>query len=241
MKKMVSLLAGAFIVGNASASMIWSDSFSYADGLVTNVAAGVWTNHSGATGPSIESGALVLSESLTQDVNRPLDAGYTSGSLFYGFDLNMEVLPSVGTATYFAHFKNSSTMFRDRLYVTNAVSGYMLAGSSATAAPTVWSSVLNAGTTYRIVVGADLDADTTTLWIDPTSELSPSLTVTAANAYEALAFAFRQAYNIGSPTVDNLAVGTTFADVVPEPSVLGLLSVFAATLFVRRLRRSTGR
>ena len=48
MKKAIWVIAFLGLIGTkASATILFSDSFSYADGAITAVSGGVWTNHSG--------------------------------------------------------------------------------------------------------------------------------------------------------------------------------------------------
>ncbi len=238
MKRLAGMLAIATVAGTAEATLIFDEAFSYSDGDVTAVSSGAWVTHSGTTAANISSGELQLTYANSMDVNRVLDTTYSSGTLYYSFSLKMTALPS-GTAGYFAHFLQTSSTFRDRLWATNGVSGYVL-GISNNNSPdglSLWATELALDTTYLVVVGSDLDTDTTTLWIDPVSSGSTSITKVEATTVTPTAMAFRQAAGIGTMTVDSLKVATEFADVIPEPATVGLIAGPGLAILLACLRR----
>ncbi len=188
--------------------------FSYADGALITVSGGAWATHSGSTPGQVDvvDGRLNLTDSETEDVSRSIGTAYSSGVLYYAFDLNMTAQP--GSGAYFAHLLSGTSSFRDRLWAKSSGSGYVLACTSSSTAPsTWWSSELALSTTFRVVVKADLDADTSTLWVAPSSEESPSVSLTSATAVAPEKLAFRQSAAIGTMVLDNLKVGLTFAEV----------------------------
>ena len=105
----------------ASATTLFSDDFnSYADGSLVTVSGGVWANHSGTLGQvDVFSRGVNLTENESEDVNALISGGpYSSGVLYYGLTVNFSALPSFAAGGYFAHFKDATTGFRARLFVT---------------------------------------------------------------------------------------------------------------------------
>jgi len=99
--------------------------------------------------------------------------------------------------------------------------------STSAVAPVAWSvAPLLYDKSYFIVIKYDPALNTSTLWVNPSSEASPNITQTlAGSVFSVSTFALREAFNIptmpaGTPSgtgtwkfsVDNLGVGTTFSD-----------------------------
>ncbi len=243
MKRIAIVLSilGATTLG-ARASTLFADDFNYPDGSLTNVSGGIWVNHSGTLGQvDVQSGMVNLTGSESEDVNAQLSGGpYTSGMLYYGLAVDFSVLPA-GAGNYFAHFKDSGTGFRARLFATTvgAAPGYYRLGinNGSTPISATYSADLALGTWHLAVVRYDTAAVATTLWVDPVSESDPSVSATdVVTAYPISAIALRQSRtsgptDMGTLQADALKVATTFAEAVPEPtgllplSLLGLLAV----------------
>jgi hypothetical protein len=104
-------------------------------------------------------------------------------------------------------------------------------------ADTISTIPVIAGTTYTIVGMLDFDNDLLALWVNPdggdtTASYDVSMAYNGGNWSSALRFASGT-----EVTWDDVAVGTSFSDVVvPEPSV-SLLAFGSAGLFVFRRRR----
>jgi hypothetical protein len=200
-----------------------------------------WFVHSGNLDLQVSSGHAVIagSSTVTGDdsaylTNWPYGVGAAGGTnglgnqvgaLYASFTINVSGLPT-GAATYFAHFKDAGggTAFRARIYaVTNgATSGsYRVAIGNNSGTQTNINTDLSLGTTYSLVVRYVLSTGVATLWLNPTSETNsnPAITATGtdtpttANAMSM--FAMRQSTGEGVIALDNLVVGTSFADVVP--------------------------
>jgi hypothetical protein len=239
---LTSLLLFGLLAFSTHATIVLQDNFSYPDGVLTNAAYDTlgypfWFVHSGNLDLQVSSGHAVIagSSTVTGDdsaylTNWPYFAnGLTNGTpvtaLYASFTINVSGLPT-GSATYFAHFKDSGsgTAFRARIYaVTNgATSGsYRVAIANNTGTQTNINTDLSLGTTYTLVVRYVLSTGIATLWLNPTSETNsnPAITATGtdtpttANAMSM--FAMRQSTGEGVIALDNLVVGTAFADVVP--------------------------
>ena len=107
------------------------------------------------------------------------------------------------------------------------------------------------GTTHLFVAELDYTAGTTYLFVDPSLNGTPS--AASANASLAMTSAFKASgfdeivvaagFNTAAFNMDQIRVGTTFADVVPEPSVGSMMAVgltlLAAWTFLRRREQGT--
>ena len=243
MKKLMSGLVFLSVAIFSYGDLLLDETFSYSDGGLTNVSGGSWVRNSGSDSPStplVSSGAITISRSNADDVYRKFSGTtYSSGNLYYKFTLDMGTLPAAGAGGYyFAGLGQSSTTIRDRLYVTTdeTSGGDYQIGVGNDELGVRWGSDLNLNTTYTIVVMADLDNDVTKLWIDPTSELSTSVSFTDADTYAVDSIKIRQATGIGISTIDDLCVGTTFTDVVPEPATIAMFGIGGLIAFI--IRRS---
>ena len=245
---LVTILAVSTV--GASAATLFSDNFnSYADGSLITVSGGVWTTHSGSTPGQVDvlSGAVNLTENESEDVNALISGGpYSSGVLYYGLNLNFSALPSFEAGGYFAHFKDASTGFRARLFVTTtgaAAGTYRLGiNNGSTPVSVIFPTDLTLNSWHQAVVRYDLTAVSTTLWVDPLLETDPSVTATdVVTANQVLGIALRQSKTtssgMGTLVADNVMVGDSFYSVIPEPTgllPLGLLGLGAARLLRRR-------
>lgn len=239
----VGLMAGA-----ASAMPLASDDFSYADGLITTVSGGTWTAQSTGTGiNSVVDEAYFIDDDKSGDVHIKFSQ-VNSGLLYAGFDLTVDSVdqPSsnLSDQPFFAHFAQNNGS-------TNIHGGvFLLPGSQAgkfklglNGFPTVASNVLafsgefDTGTTYRLILEVDHDANTTRLFVDATSTSDPSLSESFGGISFSDAFTFRGwDADDGDKTVDNLLIATTFAEVVPEPASLAMLGLGGLALLGRRRR-----
>jgi len=76
------------------------------------------------------------------------------------------------------------------------------------------------------------------LWVDPTTEASPSLSWNGTFSDEVTSFGFRQAGGSFVHVIDNFFVGTTFNDVLPVPepasACLGVIGLVGLVGIARR-------
>jgi hypothetical protein len=236
MKKIATTLAMlALSASTASAVTLLSESFSYPNGnLVPN---GGWATHSGSGATAVDiqvvNGRAVGDNNNAPDDNRTFAAQPTNAPTYACFEV---VIPDPGgqpKVSYFAHFKDTGTTnFFSRVYVlpagaTGFTFGLSFSSTSASVGPVAWSATpLNYDQPYFIVIKYDPSTLTSTMWVNPTDESSTSISHTGTgSAFSISAFALRQSFS--SPTlpasqpngtaivrfsVDNLGVGTTFAD-----------------------------
>lgn len=227
------------------ADIVLSDSFAYPDGPIVGAAGSPWVHHSpsgaGFDEANVSGGRLTLSQDEAEDISALLAGGpFTvagGGELFASFTVSFDTLP-VGSGTYFAHLKNNTTGFRARVFAStlNAAAGQFRLGignaTTADASSGQLPADLNLGVSYTFVTRYHLGTGLSTLWLNPASESDPGVTASdAPSPIDLTAFAFRQSREsgdgMGRLQVDNLRVGTTFADVVviPEPATWALLAL----------------
>ncbi len=227
------------------ASLLIDEPFTYSNGALVSVSGGNWSTHSGTTGEvGVVSGRVNLQYPASEDVNRLIPGQpYTSGSstkLYVSFTVNFSSAPT-GVGDYFAHVKGSSTSnYRSKVFAFGngaGGAGFFRLGLSCSAnSPAVTNTtVLTTNTDYRIYLAYTCSNGVVQLWIDPTSELSSSVTATdAVAASSIIAFALRQDTGIGVLEIDDLRVGTSFADVfdapVTNPPVITQQPASAATV-----------
>lgn len=241
MKKLAAVLFVVALAASAQASLIVDEQFTYSDGPVTTVSAGVWNRYSGTADPSdamISGNQLIIDRGETDDVQRDLGSDYSSGSLYVGFTLNMTAAPSSEQSVF--GLKADTTTLRDRLYVNapTAGGGYTVGVSPISSGVIYWAGDLALDTTYQIVMRADIDTDTTYLWVNPLSEVSTSVNTNGATTAIAANVFARQNTGEGIMAVDNLLIATTFAEVViPEPGTMTMMGLGLLALVTRRFRR----
>ena len=229
-KKVVFCIATFLLSATlAGAALLLDDSFSYSDGPLVTVSGGVWVHHSGSAGEvMVSSGRVFLNEANTEDVNAPLagqpyPASGTTNVFYASFTVKFTSLPS-GGGTYFAHFKNSSSTFRARIWALTggaALDRFRLGISStdASAAGATNTMDLRLNTDYTVVTRLVNSNSVSTLWINPTAESDASISTSeGASTFTVVSYAFRENAGEGALNIDNLRVGTAFADVFSSGS-----------------------
>lgn len=238
----VALLAAA----QARASTFINEQFTYSDGDLTNVSSGLWITYSGNPAINVVSGMAVVNDALlgnTADDGITFGGTHSNDVLYGAFDVNWVTVPK-GAGSYFALFKNSSTFFDPRIWATNNAGSVRLGISNGSGTPaTFWASDIAVGGTHRIVFKLDQTGANiaSSMWLDPATEGSTSISGTDVFASGTLLVAFGLRQNssstgVGKVYVDNLIVGTTFGDVIPEPSTVMLLGVGLVGLLAFRRR-----
>jgi hypothetical protein len=208
--------------------LLLDEPFSYPDGTPIADGSTPWTNHSGILGQTIVSnGSVLLSFTNTEDFHRDLPGGpfYPAQGMvvFASFKINFSELPGQAGA-YFAHYIGAGfSDYNCRLFAAAqpgspgllrlGIAGRTGDGGVVALHP----AILGTNADYTVVTRYDLAAGTCTLWINPISDLSPSVDAfDLAATTQLTAIALRQSSGIGALTVDHLKVGTSFFDVVPN-------------------------
>jgi hypothetical protein len=228
MKKQWYYLSGtvlAALIHPLPASVVLEESFNYPDGPIVGAPGSSWEAHSAAgNGPVlVENGWLRLAFDRAEDINAPLQgAPYepagTVSTLYAGFTLRVTSLPTT-TGAYFAHFRNSTTAHRARVWISRAGGDpdrFRLGignsgGASASSGP--WPADLTPDTDYRVVIRYNVATGLSSIWVNPTAESEPGATATdAVGLINISTFALRQSADIGTIQLDELRIGDTFAD-----------------------------
>jgi hypothetical protein len=207
-------------------ALLLSDSFSYPNGSLVTNSGSLFTNFSGTAGDMIVSnGVLALTFSRSEDAAAPLtNSPYAPASgviLYAGMTLNFSALPS---GSYFAFFKDTGTTFRGKIFGTTSGAApgsfrfaVMNTGSTLDATNPVFAADIPTNTSHRVILRYEVATGLSTLWVDPASESDPSITGNDfAGPATISTFAFRQASGMGTMTLDDLLVGTTFQAVLGD-------------------------
>jgi hypothetical protein len=252
-----------FLFQSAQAALLFSEAFNYTPAALqsqVNPSTAVWTG--GNSGLTIVSGNLTYAGLADQGGNELQIANgssgsseiqfanQTSGQIYYSFLFDPTAVDSAnnyftamnpGTAT-----PNGSSDAIDAYYYAAGKIEVRGAAQSATAGT---GTALSLNTTHLIVEEIDLTAKTASLWVDPDSSTfggtaptaTASLSGLTATAIDDVGVKAQSAAG-GPYLVDNLLIGTTWADVtpsaVPEPATLALAGLGIISLvFARRMRR----
>jgi len=241
------------ILSNPSlAGIIAFDNFDYSDGsLVPN---GGWTSHSGSTGDlQISAGGATVQHGVPSE-DAHLAFSTISGDIYYGLDFSVNATSTFtgSDSEYFAHFKDAGSNFTARLDVVGAAGGgdYSLGlATDSSTADSIWAMDLMFGATYRAVVKYDQIVNLALLWIDAivSSDRFISGSTVSAPGEQISQFALRQSDSSLNETIriDNLVIGTSFADVVqphtatvPTTSTLFLLLLGLASMCFFKVPRT---
>jgi len=215
--------------------LVLGDDFSYPDGSIITNSGFFWNAHSGATGQTqVIQGRLSLSSTNSEDISALLtNVPYAPGGgyVFYArFLVNFSALPGASASgEYFAHFREfTGGIFRGRVFASTsgaAPGSYRIGVANGGFTTVFFPRDLLPGAPYVVIVRYNNDTAQTTLWINPAAETSPGVTATdPASPITIYTYAFRQSSGIGTLTVDDLKIGTTFDDVwisvIPSPEPL---------------------
>jgi len=221
-KNYILTLLVTLITAVSFGQVLISEDFTYADGTALN-STDNWSQFSGTAGQiSVNSGAIQLMDSQSEDVEYNFPGGAVTGDVYYAFDITV-MKPADITGDdfeYFALLKPvGSNSFKARLDVAEfGETGFKLGlHSGSSVAELLWGTELDYSGTYRVVVRYSTTVGDSELWVDATDEASTSITTsTLSTVADIGAFAFRQ--SSATPdilhTIDNLMIGQTFDDVL---------------------------
>ena len=194
-----------------------------------------------------------------------MDSAVGSGTLYYSFILNISSAPVAGSGgVFWAGFNNSAgsqsttpTTVATRVYSKAIGGGFVLGTSKSSSTTSDWvfdSTVRNLGDTLFVVgsytfnTGSSSD-DVSSMWINPDSSTfggsAPAPLLTASTGADitlsqiaSFVLFDRSTAQLGG-TLDELRIGTSWADVTPEPSVAALtgLGLLALATLRRKLHR----
>lgn len=191
-------------------SQVVYEPFEYTNDTFVNTTE-LWQRHSGTLGQmQINNGKLLLNDTDNEDVHLAFEQPLSS--LYYSFTLSVDANSETSGSQYFAHLNTSA--FKAKLFITYADGGFIPGISTYAGTPTAnWSEVLAYDVLYRIVVKYD---GTTTLWVNPNSEMDFSISDPQSSDVIASEFCFRQAQHPGSfnASVDDLFIATSFFEVL---------------------------
>jgi hypothetical protein len=232
------MLAIGLWPGAANAIIVTEDNLSgYANGPL--VGHGGWQAHSGAGTKAVQvnTGTIRLEQSTGsgEDVNKRWFVPRAANATTYArFHLKVEPGSVIGTTPdFFAHFRPGAldtNNFVTRVYIGPPADGshFTLGVTSAAIGVdiiVVWPVALTMGQTYQIVTSYDGVTGASQLWVDPTSEAGTSITTgpsATVSGRQIESYAFRQVSPAGTTsfqTINDMAVGTTFADVTGSAGV----------------------
>jgi hypothetical protein len=199
---------------------------------------------SGFATPSGNKVAIVAGNS--EDVNKDLGSDLT-GDIYASALINVSNLTGLTTTgDYFLHLATTAGMtvtnFASRLFIKATATGFNLGivnhsggGSTPSYVPTEYAT----GSTYLVVMKYNTTSNTANLWVNPViggAEPAPLLTNnTGTNtATQIRSICIRQAgtgsAGTGNIQIDEIRVGTTWADVTPTGPILSFLTSNPASL-----------
>ncbi len=228
----VFLWLGVLACGRLAAEIYLSEPFAYPDGPIASPAA-FWKHTSGTERQlNVKNGALLLREDHSEDVAANLASGpfaaESGATLYAAFDLTVTAFPS-GEGNYFAHFRDSGSNFRGRVFIAPTDGrlelfqiGISSGGKSSEEANFV-PKAFSFGVQYRVAVRYEVGTASSTLWVDPTDAASESVRNTdSASPKTITSFAFRQSRTsgdgMGELQIDNLVVASTLEEALAGPS-----------------------
>jgi hypothetical protein len=227
---------------NPVLGLLRSDDFNRADGPLIQFD-GLWLSNGGTGATNLQQmqilgGQLQVTSEQSEDCSTELPPGQStvptyppaSATIFYtSMKVNYRSLPNSGGG-YFAHFRDSSTGFRGRIYAaTFGVSpGHYRLGIANSAntitTPALIPVELATNQSYTIVMRYNAGTGESRLWLNPASEASDGVNaVDGAQPVTVEAFTFRQNSDIGTVFVDDLKIGTSFSDVAEVRYSLAIL------------------
>ncbi|MDP0501823.1 MAG: hypothetical protein Q7P63_17145 [Verrucomicrobiota bacterium JB022] len=253
---LAAVIAGLILSSQLSATVLLSDSFDYMDGELVSVAGGNWSTLDSAYAQTyrVVDEQLVaefsaIGGSTNREVGAALSSSATTGFVYTSFQFQASVAPT-SSAGYIAFLTaEGSTGTRASRLTYRLSDGGLQWGitNTSSASQATWQTATagDLDTAYLIVTRYDLSTGTSTLWIDPTDELSTSVESTNGtliNEVGGVGLRLRSSVDSGTYALDNYLVGTSWSDVVstaavPEPSTYALAAGFFTLGFAAWRRR----
>ena len=226
-------LGFAIVATPSMAASLVNETFTYSNGnLVPN---GGWANYSGAISDiQVAAGRATGFGPNANDDHILFAAQAVTAKTYACFDVIIPAVVGAPKPTYFAELKDAgAASLVSRVYVLPLAGGGWTFGishssTSTTVGVTPWTAGLSYDVSYHVVINYDPVNKTSTLWVNPATESSPSVSNTnaAIAAVAVSGFGLRQSATAStlpaSPaysgtadwgfSVDNLGVGTSFVN-----------------------------
>ena len=258
------ILAAAAILfvtsAQSSAALLAYEGFDYTAGTDVNAsnggtgwttawnndAAGRWDNTSGSLSYGslpTSGGKASLINSSSPEIQRTFSNAPTTGTLWISWLHDSTSVDSFNQLRLHQGDANTNRVATIGAHAVTPASQTWTLYNGSFGSP-VNSGIAMTGTQF-VVLGIDLATDTFSLYINPalgaTAPATASATATFANAFtiDTLRYVIHSPAATGDPSIDEIRIGTSYADVaaVPEPSVFGLLGLSTAGLALIRRRQ----
>lgn len=243
--------------GSLAPSNGWATHSGTTPGQVTTMAGSLsYTGLATSTGNS-----ATISSTSTEDINKSFTA-QTSGVVYYSLLISAQnttaLTANTATGDYSVHLGTYSTgtnpalsLFQARIYAkkgvaTDTVNFGILNNSGGTAAPTYSTTDYAINTPVFLVVKYTLATNTASMYINPVPGAAEPATATITNATGTNAaptqidyLCIREGSSTGNFQLDEMRVGTTFAQVTPAAGSLAVSdfnkskSLFVKNTFVK--------
>lgn len=254
----VALLLAA-VPAVSSAAVYLNDNFDSHTPATALVGQGTWLQTGTVATNPIQVTAAGTGNAVTlgtgQDAYNTLSAAITpTGGNKVVYAANISVATATPAGDYFLHLTSTGTNYFARLFARSSDAGFQLglvdvSGTGSTISyPAASTNVLNFNQSYKVaVVWNFVDGtvnDTFAVYVDPTSAtegdntayLNHTWTSATAEPTTLTLFNVRQGGSTSFPglMIDDVVVTDTFSDVVPEPTMMGLVGLAALGLVSRR-------
>ncbi len=229
MKTFLSVLLWCAALARINGGVLLSESFTYANGVLTNESAGKWRHVSGGFSEvNVEAERVELTGAESEDVEASLSVSQSSSSaaiIYSRFSLVVLQPPTDANGGYFAGVSGRARVFAMKGTKSGTFRLGLANGSSA--ASCVWPVDLLANQPYTVMTRLAVSNAQATLWVNPIFQTNISISATdIVSAASASAFRLRQDDEIGWLAVDDLVVATSFEEALAgneSPAISGLI------------------
>ena len=207
----------------------------------------IWQTNGGSGNLIKSGGSLELAAGVSEEVES-FFAPVSNGTIYAAFNFRITTALTKPWVFPFT-FRGITFSGGDqvgRIFISTTAGGFRIGVENNMDNPTWWSTPLEQGVEYLAVLAFTENgaSDYTTLWLNPTSALSPSISEPLENITdEVFGIRLNSLNNSnGGIAIDNLVVTRDYFAAVPEPSTLVLLGVSVLMLAGLRIRsRREGR